>query len=258
MRRLRPLPVAAAALAAALLAGASAPAAAAEAAPPPAQSWSFGGLLGTFERAATQRGYQIYKEKCSVCHALDLVRYRNLRDLGFSEDEVKALAAEVEVSDGPNDEGEMYQRPARPADRFKAPFANEKAARAANNGAYPPDLSLITKARRDGPNYLFALLTGYGDPPAGVTLHEGMNYNKFFPGGQIAMPKILEADGVSYADGTSASEEQMAKDVVTFLAWAAEPELEMRKRIGVKVILFLVVFTGLLYAVKRRVWAALH
>jgi len=247
------------AVGATLLGVSAAPASAAEAVKPPAQSWSFQGVFGTFDPAARQRGFQVYKEVCSACHGLSLVAYRNLRDIGFSEEEVKAIAASVEVTDPkPNDAGEMFQRPGRPSDRFKSPFPNENAARAGNNGAYPPDLSLLTKARVGGPDYLQALLTGYSDAPAGTTLMEGMHYNKYFPGNQIAMPPPINADQVTYADGTKATVEQQSKDVTTFLAWAAEPELEARKRLGMKVIIFLVVLTALLFAVKRRVWADLH
>jgi ubiquinol-cytochrome c reductase cytochrome c1 subunit len=215
-------------------------------------------VFGTFDRASAQRGFQVYKEVCAACHALSLLSYRNLKDLGFSEDEVKALAADYKVMDGPNDAGEMFERPARPSDFFVKPFPNEKAARASNNGAYPPDLTLIVKARNDGANYLYSLLNGYAEPPADVKLMQGMNYNKFFPGHQIAMPPPLQPNQVSYADGTQATLPQEAHDIATFLAWASEPELEVRKRTGLKTILFLIVFTGLLYAVKRKVWAAVH
>ncbi len=231
---------------------------AAEAMSLPAKSWSFAGIFGTFDRANAQRGFQVYKEVCTACHSLNQIRFRDLGALGFNEEEIKALAAEIEVTDGPNDEGQMFQRPGRPADRMKAPFANEKAARAANNGAYPPDLSLIVKARKGGADYIYALLVGYGEAPAGVTIPEGMLYNKYFPGHQIAMPEPLTPDRVTYSDGTKATVDQMAKDLTTFLAWTAEPEMEHRKALGVKVILFLVVLTFLLYAVKRKVWAALH
>jgi ubiquinol-cytochrome c reductase cytochrome c1 subunit len=169
-----------------------------------------------------------------------------------------ALAAEVEVTDGPNDQGEMFQRPGRPSDRFPSPFPNEQAARAANNGAAPPDLSLMVKARAGGADYIHALLTGYSDPPQGVTLMEGMHYNKYFPGHQIAMPPPLNPDQVTYADGTKATVEQMAHDVSAFLAWAAEPELEARKRLGLKVVLFLLILTGLLYVAKRKIWSDVH
>jgi ubiquinol-cytochrome c reductase cytochrome c1 subunit len=221
----------------------------------PSQNWSFQGLFGTFDRAAAQRGFQVYKEVCATCHGAYHLNYRNLTALGFSEAEVKAIAAEDTVMDGPNDDGEMFERPAEPADKFKRPFANEKAARAANGGAYPPDLSLIVKARPGGADYLYALLTGYHEPPADVTLMEGMNYNAYFPGHQIAMAQPLYDDSVTYADGTEASVEQMASDVSTFLAWASEPELEQRKRMGISVMLFLIVLTGLAYASMRKIWA---
>ena len=232
--------------------------AASEADHPPSLKWSFDGLFGTFDRAAAQRGFQVYKEVCASCHALALKSYRNLRDIGFSEDEVKAIAAQYTVMDGPNDAGEMFERKGRPSDRFVRPFPNEKAARAANNGAYPPDLSLMTKARPDGTNYLHALLSGYSDPPAGVTIPDGMYYNKYFPGRQIAMPQVISADSVTYTDGTPGTMEQISKDVTHFLSWVAEPELEKRKRMGVQVMLFLLVLTGMLYAVKRKVWADVH
>jgi ubiquinol-cytochrome c reductase cytochrome c1 subunit len=223
----------------------------------PQEKWSFGGLFGTFDRAAAQRGLQVYKEVCSVCHGLRHVAYRNLMQLGLSEDEVKALAATVQIKDGPNDLGEYFERAGRPSDRFRSPFPNEPAARAANNGAYPPDLSVIIKAREGGADYLHALLTGYADPPAGVTLMAGMNYNKYFPGHQIAMVAPLPEERVTYADGTKATTDQMARDVTTFLAWAAEPELEVRRAMGVRMILFLLVLTVLAYMVKRKVWADL-
>ena len=161
-------------------------------------------------------------------------------------------------TDGPNDQGEMFQRAGKPSDAFKSPFANELAARASNNGAYPPDLSLIIKARANVPDYVYSLLTGYGAAPAGVHVAEGMNYNKYFPGNQIAMPQPLDTDHVTYSDGTKATLEQEAKDVVTFLAWAANPELVERKQIGVRVILFLLLMTGVTYLVKRRIWSDVH
>ena len=222
------------------------------------QAWSFGGVFGTFDRAAAQRGFQVYKEVCASCHSLSLLSYRNLQGIGFSEDEVKAIAAEYKVQDGPNDQGEMFDRPARPSDHFVKPFANEKAARANNNGAFPPDLTLMAKAREGGANYIYSLINGYGDAPADVKLMQGMNYNKFFPGQQIAMPPPLQPNQLQYADGTQATLAQEAHDVATFLAWAAEPEMEVRKQTGVKTILFLLVLTVLLYAVKRKVWAAVH
>jgi ubiquinol-cytochrome c reductase cytochrome c1 subunit len=222
----------------------------------PQRHWSFDGLFGTYERAALQRGFQVYSQVCSACHAVKLMHFRNLSDIGFDRDKVKQVAAAVDVTDGPNDQGEMFQRPGRPSDRFKSPFANEQAARAANNGALPPDLSLITKSRVGGADYLYAILTGYRDAPADVQMRQGLHFNEYFSAGnrQIAMPPPLQEDGVQYEDGTKATVEQMAADVATFLAWAAEPELEVRKRLGVKVILFLFLLTGLLYAVKISVW----
>jgi ubiquinol-cytochrome c reductase cytochrome c1 subunit len=224
----------------------------------PQHEWSFSGPFGTFDRGALQRGFQVYKNVCAGCHALSYVAYRNLEALGYSEDEIKAIASEALITDGPNDEGEMFERPGIPADRFASPFPNENAARAANNGAYPVDLSLIVKARPDGANYLRALMIGYVEPPADFTLMEGMNYNAYFSGHQIAMAQPLWGDDVEYADGTPATIEQLAEDVTTFLAWAAEPEMEERKQAGVMTILFLLVFTGLLYATKRKIWKDVH
>jgi ubiquinol-cytochrome c reductase cytochrome c1 subunit len=221
----------------------------------PNANFSFAGFFGTFDRGAAQRGLQVYKEVCAACHGMYQLSYRNLLEIGLSEDQVRAIAATFEVRDGPNDMGEMFDRPARLSDRFRRPFANELAARAANNGAYPPDLSVIAKARPNGANYLHALLTGYVDPPAGFTVAEGMHYNAYFPGHQIAMPAILNPDQVQYADGTAATVDQMARDVSTFLAWAAEPETEQRRAMGVRIILFLIVLGGLTYAVKRKIWA---
>lgn len=221
----------------------------------PVQEWPHTGFFGTFDRAALQRGYQVYKEVCAACHAMKQIRFRNLEGIGLSAAEVAALAKEYETTDGPNDEGEMFKRPARAADRFPSPFPNELAARAANGGAYPLDLSLIAKNRAGGENYVYALLTGYRDnPPPGFALGDGMYYNDWFAGHQIAMAPPLMADRVTYADGTPATVERMAKDVSTFLAWAASPHLEARNSLGVKVMLFLFILTGLLYATKRKVW----
>jgi ubiquinol-cytochrome c reductase cytochrome c1 subunit len=221
----------------------------------PPVNFSFEGYLGTFDRGELQRGFQVYKEVCSACHAMRQLSYRNLLEIGLSEQQVRAIAATYQVTDGPNDQGEMIERPARLSDRFRRPFANEQAARAANNGAYPPDLSVIVKARAGASDYIHALLTGYADPPENFTLMDGMNYNKYFPGHQIAMPNVLNPGQVEYADGTESTVEQMARDVTTFLAWAAEPELEQRRQMGVRIILFLVILGGLTYAVKRKIWA---
>jgi len=242
----------------ALLLAFGAAAEAAEGAKPPAQHWSFSGIFGTFDRASLQRGFQVYKESCAACHAVNMLFYRDLKGIGYQEDDIKAIAAQAKVMDGPNDAGEMFERAGRPSDKFVRPFANEDAARAGNNGALPVDLSMVTKARVGGPDYVYGVLTGYVQTPAGVTLMEGMNYNAYFPGHQIAMPPPLQADGVPYQDGTKATVEQQAKDVVTFLAWASEPTLEARKQMGIKVLLFLIVMTGILYAAKRKVWASVH
>ncbi len=243
----------------ALAAAVAAPAAmaAGDETPAPKQSWSFNGAFGTFDRGELQRGFQVYKEVCASCHAAKFVAFRTLRDIGFTEAEVKALAATYEVTDGPDDSGEMFKRPGRPSDKFPSPFPNEKAARAANGGAYPLDLSLIAKARAQGPDYLAALLSGYSAAPAGTEVGEGLHYNKYFPGHQIAMPQPLNPDQVTYADGTKATVEQMARDVSAFLMWTAEPKLEERKRLGFKVMIFLVILTGLFIAAKKRVWADL-
>ncbi len=221
-------------------------------------NWKHGGLFGTYDRASAQRGLRVYREVCAGCHGLGLVAFRTLKDLGFSEDEVKALAAEYEFVDGPDDAGDMFDRPGKPSDKFPAPFANEQAARASNGGAYPPDLSLMSKARPNGDNYLYSLLTGYEEAPSDVTLPVGMSYNAYFPGHKIAMPPPLMEDGVEYSDGTPATVDQMAKDVTVFLTWAAEPKMEQRKNMGLKVILFLLILAAVFYAVKRKVWSDVH
>ncbi|MEH6401890.1 MAG: cytochrome c1 [Sneathiella sp.] len=221
-------------------------------------TWKHEGLFGTYDRAAAQRGLQVYQEVCAGCHALKHVAFRTLADLGFSEAEIKALAKEASYVDGPDDDGEMFDRDGKPSDKFPSPFANEKAARASNGGAYPPDLSLIVKARGGFENYLYSLMIGYEDAPEGFDLPDGMSYNAYFGGHKIAMPSPLSEDGVEYADGTPATVDQMARDVTVFLAWAAEPKLEARKNMGMKVILFLLLMTGLFYAVKRKIWADLH
>jgi len=225
---------------------------------PPKQEWSFNGMFGTFDRAAAQRGFQVYREVCAGCHSLRQIDFRHLAGIGYSEAQIKAFAKEAEVTDGPNDEGEMFTRSGIPADALPKPFANDKAAAAANSGKAPPDLSLMVKARLGGPDYLYALLTGYGAAPAGVDVPEGGNYNKYFPGHVIAMAPPLSDDGVEYQDGTKASVAQMAHDVTTFLAWTAEPELEARKSMGLKVLIFLIILTGLLFRVKKVIWKDVH
>ncbi|UCH73838.1 MAG: cytochrome c1 [Rhodospirillales bacterium] len=255
MRRLRSIAVVLAMFAA----GATGVWAAGEKIEIPDRDWSWNGPLGSFDRAELQRGLQVYTEVCASCHSLRLLAYRNLAALGYGEEEIKAYAANYEVEDGPNDQGEMFLRAAIPSDRFVPPFANEQAARAANNGAYPPDLSLMTKARKNGANYVFALLTGYQDePPEGFQLMDGMYYNKVFPGHQIAMAPPLFEDGVEYADGTEATVERMAADTTAFLAWAAEPELEDRKSMGIWVLSVLAILFVMTVAVKRQVWSDVH
>lgn len=226
--------------------------------PPRQMAWQFQGPFGTVDRASAQRGLQVYREVCAACHGLKRVAFRTLSGIGFSEAEIKALAAEYTIVDGPNDDGEMFDRPGLPSDKFTSPFPNEKAARAANGGAYPLDLSLIIKARPDGANYVYSLLTGYVDAPEEAHIGPGMNYNPYFAGSQIAMAAPLSDGRVTYEDGTPASVDQMSKDVVNFLQWTAEPEMESRKRMGVKVIIFLLITTVLLYVAKRRVWKDLH
>jgi len=220
-------------------------------------NWQHTGLFGTYDRSAAQRGLQVYQEVCAGCHGLNQVAFRTLQDLGFTEDEVKAIAKEYEFEGGPDNDGEMYDRAGKPFDKFPDPFANEMAARASNGGAFPPDLSLIVKARAGFENYLYSLMVGYKDAPADFDLTEGMSYNTYYSGHQIAMPAPLSDEGVEYSDGTKATVDQMAKDVTVFLSWAAEPKLEDRKHMGIRVILFLLVMTGLFYAVKKKIWADL-
>jgi ubiquinol-cytochrome c reductase cytochrome c1 subunit len=220
--------------------------------------WAFDGMFGHVDKQAAQRGFQVYKEVCSACHSLNRVAFRNLEDIGFSEAEVKALAATYQVGDGPNDSGDMFQRPGKASDAFPLVYANDNAARAVHNGAVPPDLSLIVKARHDGANYVYSLLTGFTNPPADVTLSAGQNYNPYFPDGKLMMPPPLSDGQVSYADGTTATVDQMARDVVVFLQWAAEPEMEARKQMGIKVLIYLVALTAFLYVAKRNIWRKLH
>ena len=224
----------------------------------PDHKWSFEGITGTFDKAAVQRGFKVYREVCSGCHSLRLLYYRDLIDIGFSEEEVKVIASDYTVIDGPNDEGEMFEREAKPSDHFVAPFANDQEARASNNGALPPDLSVITKARVNGVNHLYNLLLGYTEPPKNIEIAEGMYFNKWISGNQIAMAPPLDDGYVDYDDGTENSLPQLAEDVVTFLVWSAEPELEVRKNLGIKVILFFIIFGILLYSVKIRLWRDVH
>jgi cytochrome c1 len=226
--------------------------------------WHFEGPFGTYDRAAAQRGFQVYKEVCAACHSMNLVAYRNLMELGLTENQVKGIAAEIQVPDLADD-GSAIERPARPSDRFRKPFANEAAAASANGGKAPPDLSVIVKARADGPNYIHALLAGYVAfdrlTPAQIkefAVTKDDNFNTVFPGRKIAMAPPLADGKVQYVDGTKSTVDRQAADVVEFLAWASEPHMEQRKRTGVRVILFLLVLAGFMYAVKRQVWADKH
>lgn len=225
---------------------------------PPRLHWSFEGMFGTYDQAALQRGLKVYREVCSACHSLKRVYFRNFEALGYDEGQVKAIASEYNITDGPNDEGEMFDRPGRPSDRFPSPYANENAAKAANNGALPPDLSLIIKARHDGPNYVHALLNGYEAAPAHVTLLPGQNWNKYMPGNVIAMAPPLLDGQVAYEDGSPQVVEQYAADVVQFLSWASDPSMQLRKRTGLAVLIFLAVFAGIMYAYKRKIWSDVH
>ena len=224
-------------------------------------NWSFKGFFGKFDRSSLQRGYQVYTEVCAACHSMKYLSYRNLGEPGgpeFSKEQVKIIASQFEVTDGPNAEGEMFTRAARPSDKFVSPYENEQAATAANGGAYPPDMSVLVKARKGGADYIYSLLMGYEDPPSEITLDEGVYYNKYMAGNNIKMSNPLSEGLVEYADGTTATEEQMAKDVVTFLAWAAEPHLESRHKIGFRAIIYLIIITILVYFSMKKVWSGIE
>ncbi|EIM23525.1 hypothetical protein E3Q22_01027 [Wallemia mellicola] len=217
--------------------------------------WSHNGYLDSFDHNSIRRGYQVYREVCSSCHSLDRIAWRNLVAVSHTSDEARAMAEEVEYTDGPNDQGESFQRPGKLADYMPAPYPNEEASRAANGGALPPDLSLMVKARHGGADYIMALLTGYQDPPAGISVAEGMNFNPYFPGGQIAMGRVLFDGLVEYDDGTPATTTQMAKDVSTFLSWASEPEHDDRKKMGMQAVIVLSAMTAISLYVKRLKWS---
>lgn len=225
-----------------------------EAPKPPAQNWSFEGPFGTFDRQALRRGFQVYREVCASCHSAAHLRYEKLKELGFTESDVKAIAAEYEVPGPMGEDGTTKPRKAEPKDFFAHPYPTEAAARDANNGALPVDLSMVIKARPHGPDYVYAYITGYANPPAGHKLATGMHYNLYFPGHQTAMAPPLTDNQVTYPDGTVATVDHMARDVVTFLSWASEPEMESRKRMGVMVLIFLAIFTTMLYVLMRRIW----
>ena len=220
--------------------------------------WSFKGLFGKFDRGALQRGYQVYTEVCSSCHSMKYISYRNLTEKGgpeFTEAQAKAIAASFEVNDGPNADGEMFTRPGKLSDKFVMPYENVKAAQAANGGAYPPDMSVLVKARSGGANYIYSLLQGYEDPPVGVTLDDGVYYNKYMYGNKIKMANPLSDGLIEYGDESEATIQQMSKDVTTFLMWAAEPHLEARHQMGFKAIVYLIILTILVYFSMKRIWS---
>lgn len=226
---------------------------------PKQMDWAFEGVFGRFDKPAIQRGFQVYKEVCAACHSVKRVSFRQLGGIGFSEAEVKSLASSYTVKDGPDDAGDMFERPGRPSDIIPGPYANDNAARAANNGALPPDFSLLVKAREDGANYIYSLITGYGsEKPADMVLADGTHYNPYIDGHIIKMAMPIAGEGVTYQDGTAATIEQQAHDVVSFMQWAAEPEMEQRKSMGVHVMLFLGIMTIFFYLVKKRIWSNLH
>lgn len=224
---------------------------------PPHFPWPHNGTFASFDHASIRRGYEVYKQVCSACHSMKYLCYRNLIGVSHTEEEAKAEAESIQVTDGPDEEGNMYQRPGKLSDRFPKPYANDEAARAANNGALPPDLSYITSARHGGEDYIFSLLTGYVDPPGGVQLREGLYYNPYFPGGAIGMAQALYDEAMEYSDGTAATASQMAKDVATFLKWSAEPEHDTRKKMALKAIMIFSFMIAVSYYWKRHKWSAL-
>ena len=221
-------------------------------------NWSFEGVFGTFDKASLQRGYQVYQEVCSGCHSVQHLSYRNLSEKGgpeFSPEESKAIAAQFEIIDGPNEDGEMFTRPGRLSDKFVSPFPNAKAASAANGGAYPPDMSVLAKARKGGADYIYSLLMGYEEAPEGYELDDGVYYNKYMPGNKIKMAEPISDGIVEYIDGTETTKAQISKDVTTFLVWTADPHLEARHRMGFKVFFFLFILLTLVYLSKQKVWS---
>jgi len=221
-------------------------------------NWSFDGVFGTFDRASLQRGYQVYQEVCAGCHSVQHLSYRNLSEKGgpeFSAEEAKAIAAQFEVTDGPNEDGEMFTRPGRLSDKFIKPFPNVKAAAAANGGAYPPDMSVLAKARKGGADYIYSLLMGYEEAPAGYDLDDGVYYNKYMPGQKIKMAEPISDGAVEYADGTETTKAQIAKDVTAFLVWSADPHLEARHKMGFKVFFYLIILLTMVYLSKQTVWS---
>ena len=221
-------------------------------------NWTFKGLFGKYDRASLQRGYQVYTEVCAACHSMQYLSYRNLAEPGgpeFTEEEAKFIAASFEVLDGPNSEGEMFTRPAKLSDKFVMPYENVEASKAANGGAYPPDMSVLAKARKGGADYIYSLLLGYDEPPYDMKLDDGVYYNKYMYGNKIKMSAPLSDDLVEYSDGTEATKEQMAKDITTFLMWSAEPHLETRHKTGFRVIVYLIILSVLVYLTMKKIWS---
>jgi len=224
---------------------------------PPKLPWSHNGPLDSLDHASIRRGYQVYKQVCSACHSMRFLAFRNLVEVAYSEAEAKEIAAEAMVVDGPNDAGEMFERPGKLSDYFPKPYANDQAAAAANNGAIPPDLSFIALARHGREDYIYHLLTSYCDPPAGVELMDGQHFNPYYPGGAIGMAAPLYNEIIEYDDGTPATQSQLAKDVAVFLTWAASPEHDLRKKYSIKAFAILTMFAGTTYYIKRFRWSVL-
>ena len=222
------------------------------------QNWTFEGIFGRYDNSTLQRGLQIYQEVCSACHGMKRLRFRELKDLGFTNDQIKQYAKTFEILDGPNELGEMFIRPGEPSDTFVSPYKNKEEAKASFGGSYPPDLSLLTKAIKNGPDYIYSLLTGYEDPPKEFKLTDGLYYNPYYDGKVIAMPPPLYDNAIEYIDGTNASLDQLSYDIVHFLNWAAEPKLQQRKSLGLKVLLFLIVLTLLLYVTMKEIWSRIE
>jgi ubiquinol-cytochrome c reductase cytochrome c1 subunit len=219
-------------------------------------AWSFDGVFGKFDKQSIQRGFQVYKEVCSACHSIKRISFRNLMQVGFSEGEAKTIAADYQIKDGPNDAGDMFTRPSRISDRFPLVYPNDNAARAANNGALPPDLSLIVKARHDGANYIYSILTGYNEEkPVDFVVADPLHYNPYFSGYKIGMPPPLADGQITFQDGTASTVDQMSYDVVSFLQWASEPEMQERKSMGVKVLIFIAIMTFIFHRSMRKIWA---
>ena len=216
-------------------------------------NFSFDGILGSIDKNSAQRGLQVFTEVCAACHGLNHLAYRSLEDIGYNKGQINNIAKQFLIDDIPDENGEIKKRNAIYSDKFVNPYPNEEAAKVSNNGAYPPDLTLMVKARKDGANYLRSLLLGYEDAPEGVDVGEGY-YNKYMPGNIIAMPQPLYGDDVEYQDGTVATLEQEVIDVVTFLTWTAMPELEKRKSSGIKVIIFLLIMTFFFFLSYKKIW----